>query len=291
VLRDSVSTLLRGWWANPLLAHARRLNPALPEGLRLAVPIGAGALALISILTWVANWRVIGAALIGLSLGVIVTLVLVAPAVSSRRVARQMQVPGLDPRQLNDMAAGDVVWGLALAALWQLRWLVVLALVVTPVLVIGVLRLQASDFATWQASTEALGGVGVVSPSTRLLPGGRIPFFRLVIRALTAGLLPWALLPLLTTLGVAAALFVYEPTLSLLAALLGGAVGTAVAAVLWNAIASTPLLAGPLEIVRVVLLAGLIGGLGLLARWANGQNARLLAMSMQPVRPEPGREV
>jgi hypothetical protein len=130
-----------------------------------------------------------------------------------------------------------------------------------------------------------------VNPSTRLLPGGRIPFFRLVLRALTAGLLPWAMLPVLTTLGVSAALAVYEPNLSLLAALLGGAVGAAVIAIIWNVIASTPLLAGPFEIARLVLLAGAFGGLGLLARWANRQNARLLATPVRQVNPELGKEV
>jgi hypothetical protein len=291
MILESISATLRDWWANPLFSHARRLNPLPLDSLRRAAPIGAGALALISILTWAINWRAVGAALVGLSFGVILTLLLVAPAVGARRVAGQMQTPGQDPRQLRDVAAGDVAWGLALAALWQLRWLVVLALVVTPVLVIGVLRIELSDFATWRASTEALGDAGVGDPSARLLPGGRIPFFRLAVRALTAGLLPWALLPVLTTLGVMAALSVYEPSLSLLAALLGGAVGTAVAAAIWNVIASAPLLAGPLEIIRVMLLGGIFGGLGLLARWSNGQNARLLSGSAQPVNPEPGREV
>jgi hypothetical protein len=281
---ESISVLLRDWWANPLFSHARRLMPLPLDDLRRFAPIGAGALALISILTWVINWRAVGAALVGLSFGVILTLTLVTPAVGARRVARQMGVPGQDPRQLTDLAAEDVAWGLALAALWQLRWLVVLALVVTPVLVIGVLRLELSDFATWRASTEALGGAGVADPSARLLPGGGIPFFRLAVRALSAGLLPWAMLPLLSTLGVMVALSVYEPSLSLLAALLVGAIGTAVVALIWNMIASTPLLAGPLEVVRVILLGGIFGGLGLLARRANRQNARLLLRPAQPVR-------
>jgi hypothetical protein len=278
ILLESILALLQGWWENPLFSHARRLKPAPLDRLRLAAPIGAGALAIISALTWLARWRVIGAALVGLSFGVILTLLLLAPAISARRVARQMGTPGQDPRRLVDMGAGDVAWGLALAALWQLRWLVALALVVTPVLAIGVLQIDLSDFASWRASSEVLGEAGVVDPSVRLLPGGRIPFFRLALRALTAGLLPWAMLPVLTTLGVSVALFVDEPNLSLLAALLGGAVGAAFIAVVWNAIASTPLLAGPLEIARIILLAGVFGGLGLLAHWANRQNARLLAV-------------
>jgi hypothetical protein len=278
MILESVLALLQEWWGNPLFSHARRLKPVPLDDLRLTAPISAGALVVISALTWLAHWRVISAALVGLSFGVIFTLLLLAPAISARRVARQMGTPGQDPRRLVDMGAGDVAWGLALAALWQLRWLVVLALVVTPVLVIGVLRIELSDFAAWRASSEALGEAGVVDSSVRLLPGGRIPFFRLALRALTAGLLPWAMLPVLSTLGVSAALFVDEPNLSLLAALLGGAVGAGFIAVIWNAIASTPLLAGPLEIARIILLAGVFGGLGLLARWANQQNARLLAV-------------
>jgi hypothetical protein len=192
-------------------------------------------------------------------------------------VARQMRYSRQDPRRLTDIDPRKVSWGLALAALWSLRWAIVAALVFTPVLVIGVLRLDVSDFATWRASAQALGEATPGGRAAGLLPGGRIPYIRLVVRALSAGLLPWAALPLLASLGVAAALRLDDLTLGPLAALLGGGVVTGVTGLAWYLVARTPLLGGMFEIVRVAVLAGLLAGLGLLAGRVNRHNAALLA--------------
>ncbi|HEC21887.1 MAG TPA: hypothetical protein ENI95_03100 [Chloroflexi bacterium] len=273
---------LRRWWRNPLLHHARRLKPLPFERLRLWLPIGAGTFALLAGLAWATGWRAPGAALIGLSLGAAAIMTLAAPVLGAERVTRQMRFSRQDPRRLADLDPPEVAWGLALVTLWQLRWLIVVALALTPTLVIGVLRMDISDFAAWSESARTLGEATAAGRAAWLLPDGRIPYLRLVIRALTAGLLPWAALPLMAVLGITAALALNDASLSPLAALLGSVLAGAGIGFVWNTLARTPLLGGALEIVRLALLGGLLAGLGALAHRLNMQNAALLVADEGP---------
>jgi hypothetical protein len=187
-----------------------------------------------------------------------------------------------DPRRLAGIDPVEVAWGLALVTLWKLRWAMAVGLVFTPVLIVGVLRIDLSEFTAWRESALALGDATPGARSTELLPGGRIPYLRLVMRAASAGLLPWALLPLMAALGVAAALRVRDLTLSPLVALLGQVVSLAVVGGWWAFLSQTTLLAGGWETVRLALLIGSGIGLGLAIGRMNGWSASLLPGQQQP---------
>ncbi len=268
-------TLLH-WWDNPLLRHARRDNPLpwLISGRWFGVSMAA--LALLSVLSWVLNWRPLGALLIGMSLGVVLVATLAVPLLSADRVARQMHFAKHDPRRLTDLDPREVVWGLALVTLWRLRWLIIAGLAVTPALVIGLLRIDVASFAAWGDSVQALGTSTPASAVGWLLPDGHIPYFRLVMRALCAGLLPWVMLPLLASLGVTSALVLRDASLSPLVGLLSGVLLGGLFVSVWEGLARTPFLAGGLEIVRVILLVGLLVGIGAAAVWVNRWNGVLL---------------
>lgn len=268
------------WWRNPLLHHAQRLKPMPLNRVRRGLVIGAGALAFVAILAWITHWRPGGAALMGLSLGGVLAPVAAAPVASADRVARQMRFSRQDPRRLTDLDSPEVVWGLALVTLWRLRWLIVAALALTPALVVSILRLDVSDFTVWRDSARALGDATAAGRAVWLRPDGRIPYVRLVMRALSAGLVPWVTLFLMSTLGVTAALVVRDISLSPLAALLGEIVVSVLVLLVWDGLTRTPLLAGLLELLRLALLAGLLTGLGALTAWLNRQNAAQLDASM-----------
>lgn len=275
-MRGRLVSGLRRAWNNPLLHHARRLKPFPLWFFRVGTPAAAAMLSVAAVISWAAGWRLPGAILMALSVGAVLAPAVLSPVIAADRVSRQMRYSRQDPRRLTDIDPHKVSWGLVLVALWGLRWAIVAALVFTPVLVIGVLRLDVSGFSTWRASAQVLGAATPGGRAAGLLPGGRIPYIRLVVRALSAGLLPWAALPLLASLGVTAALRLDDLTLSPLAALLGGGVVTSVTGLVWHLVARTPLLGGMFEIVRVVLLGGLLAGLGLLAERVNRHNAALL---------------
>jgi hypothetical protein len=233
-------------------------------------------LSLLSVLAWVLSWRALGAVLIGGSLGIVLAPTLAAAVLSADRVARQLRFPKYDPWRLTDVDPREVAWGLALVTLWRLRWLIIAGLAVTPALVIGLLRMDIASFAAWQSSAQALGASTPVSAVGWLLPGGHIPYFRLAIRAVSAGLLPWVMLPLLAQLGVTAALVLRDASLSPLVGLLGGVLLSGLIVSGWEWLARMPLLGGGLEIVRVALLIGLLVGIGAGAVWVNRWNAMML---------------
>ncbi len=272
-LASRVGPVAAAWWANPLLHHRRILKP-LPLGLlRHALPWVAGGLAALSIAAWAAGslpaGRALGAGLAALSIGaVLIPLVAAAPAASGEAIRH-------DPALAADLPPGTVVWGLALAGLWRVRWLIVLALALAPAFIVGLLHLEASSFLAWRDSAQALGGATPTSRAATLLTEGRLPVFRLALRVLSAGLLPWVLLPLLAALGVAISLRLPDPALSGLASLLGGVGVMLVAGLAWAFLSGTPLLAGPREVARLLLIVGLLAAPGMLARWLNGRNAWL----------------
>lgn len=271
-------TLLR-WWQNPLLRQTRRENPLPWPLLGRWLGVSMAVLSLLSVLAWVLNWRPLGAMLIGMSLGAVMSAMLSAPVLSADRVARQMRFPKHDPRRLTDLAPREVAWGLALVTLWRLRWLIIAGLAVTPVLVIGLLRMDVASFAAWQDSVQALGASTPAGDVGWLPPDGHIPYFRLVVRALSAGLLPWVMLPLLASLGVTSALVLRDASLSPLTGLLGGVLLSSLVLLVWNGLARMPLLAGGLEILRLSLLVGLLVGIGAAVVWVNRWGGTILAAS------------
>ena len=245
--------------------------------VRCGLLMAAGMLTFLVLLAWIVNWRSLGAALMGLSLGGILAPVMAAPVVSADRVARQMRFTRQDPRRLAGLDPEGVAWGLALVTLWRLRWLIIAALALTPALMISILRLDVSDFIVWRDSAQTLGDATAAGRSVWLRPDGRIPYLRLAMRALSAGLVPWVMLPLLSSAGVTTALALKDASLSPLVALLGEIVTIALILLVWDGLARTPLLAGPLELVRLVVLIGLLVGLGMLTKWVNRQNAGFLS--------------
>ncbi|GAB4477902.1 MAG: hypothetical protein Kow00124_21610 [Anaerolineae bacterium] len=282
-IRAHIDPVLRRWWDNALLRHARRLKPLNLHRLRLPLGLGAALLAAVTLTAWIARIRLLGAALIALSLAGAGLPVLLAPVSGAARVARQMAQPALDPRRLPD--ANRAAEGLVLVTLWRLRWPIIIALALTPALLIGVLRMDAASFTAWQDSAQALGGATPGARAAFLLPGGGIPYLRLILRALSAALLPWSLLPLTAAAGVLMALWLDDVGLSPLAALLAALIALPALLLLWSLLSMTPLLAGPLEIIRALLLmlflAAPIGGAAALTRLS----ARLLTPPVAPLTP------
>ncbi|MBN1430274.1 MAG: hypothetical protein JXB07_18030 [Anaerolineae bacterium] len=264
-------------WANPLLRHVRHERPLPWFVIRRWSVTAIIVVILLSGLAWVFNWRLLGALLIGASLGVILFLGLAAPVLGADRVARQMRFARYDPRRLTDLDPRVVVCGLALVTLWHLRWLIVAGIVMTPALVIGMMRLDVANFTVWRESVEALGAAAPAGASNWLPSDGHIPYFRLALRALSAGGLPWVMLPLLASLGITSALLLRDASLSPLVGLLGAILLSGVISFVWEGLTRTPLLAGGLEVVRLVLLIGLLVGIGRGVIWVNGKNGACLA--------------
>jgi hypothetical protein len=279
-IRKWIEPVLDRWWANPLLSHARRLKPlSIEKQQKWMLPV-SGGLAALAIVFWIAGHttfgRLPGAILTGLSLAAVLLPVLICPVMSAAWVARRLADPSNDPRQLSDLAPESVTWGLALAVLWRLRWPILIGLVFTPALLIGVLRLDLSDFVAWRESARALGGATDASRVAWHLGEGRVPVFRLLMRAISAGLLPWLSLPLLAISGVSAALWLEDASLSMLAALLAelpliGLIGAA-----WGFLSLTPYLAGVWEILRLIVY----GGFAALIVWASDRLNRLAARAL-----------
>jgi hypothetical protein len=182
-----------------------------------------------------------------------------------------------DPRRLTDVESHVAVWGLALVTLWRLRWFIILGLAMTPALVIGLLRLDVANFIVWQESVQALGTATPANVSNWLPSDGHIPYFRLVIRALSAGLLPWVMLPLMASLGVTSALLLHDASLSPLVGLLGAVLSSSLVLLVWGWLTLTPLFAGGLEVIRLILLVGLLVMINGMAVWVNRRNSILLA--------------
>ncbi len=245
--------------------------------------MGPGLLAAIilltglSILAWTLDWRQAGAALMVISLGVVFIPVLVSPVAGAERVARQMRFNQQDPRRLTDLDPIEIAWGLGLVTLWRLRWLILIGLALTPALMIGVARLDLSDFKVWQESFQTLGGTTAAGQAEWLLADGQIPHVRIVIRAISLGLLPWAILPLTTSLGMTAAFLLRDVNLSPLAALLGTIILLAPVGLFWNWLSRTTVLAGGLEIIRLIFLLILLAALSGAAAWLNWQNALIIS--------------
>ncbi len=267
---------LRRWWDNPLFLHARRLRRLPFRLLQYALPSTTFILTLLAVLAWALRWRALGAGLMGVSLAAVLMPLLAAPVATAGRLAQQMQSPVHDPRSLTDLDPSEVAWGLMLVALWRLRWLTLLGLVLTPTLTISLLRLDAASLEAWRGSAQALGAVTAAGRAGELLIGDGMPYFRLVLRAISGALLPWAALPLFAALGVTAALALGDASLASLVALLGEGIGAAILAMLWAAISSTPLLVGPYEMLRLLALIALLGGLLALTAPLARLNARLL---------------
>nr|MBN1229621.1 hypothetical protein [Anaerolineae bacterium] len=276
-----ISDTLRFWWRNPLLHHARRLKPLNPALAVRVVVVAAGIFLLLSLLAWIGFLpeisRVVGAVLAAISIGAVMLPALLAPVSSADRIARQMHYARQDPRRLTDLPPGQVAWGLALVTLWRLRWPILFGLALTPSMVVGVLRLDISAFTAWRDSAAVLGGATAAGQSAYLLPGGRIPYVRLVLRAVTGGLLPWGLVVVLSVFGVVAALRIDDMRLSPLAALLGGVLGSGGLVVIWHYLSLNSLLAGPFEVLRMLLLVMLGGLIALLARRLTQYGATILA--------------
>jgi len=268
-------TLLR-WWGNPLLHQARAARPLPWRALARVIPVAAGLLAVVAIVAWVITERALGAAMIALPLGVTLAALLSASVSGTLVTLGQLRAGGHTPRGMTTAVPHEIVWGLALVALWRLRWLIVAALIVTPALMIGALHLDVTAFANYRESALALGSAAPPEQVRLLTPGAGIPYFRLAMRALSAGLLALAALPLLASLGVSSALLLRDTPLSLTLALVGNIVALLVVLGVWQVVTTVYFLGQGLEVVRFALIAATLAGTGGLAWLVNRQNAELL---------------
>ncbi len=278
-VRARIGPVLERWWNNPLLRHARRQHGFPVSLVRPAIAMFGVMGSALAVIAWIARWRGAAAILFGLSLGAVMFPVLIAAPQSADRVARQMRFSQQDPRRLSNLDPEEIAWGLALATLWRLRWLIAVGLALTPALVVSVLHNTLAEYQTWQQAAAVMGDSVAAPHADMLRPDGSIPVFRLVVRAVSAGLTPWAALPLAAALGVWTALALEDPTLSPLGAALIAAVGLVLVGGLWNWITMTPLLAGGLEIVRVLIVVGLCAGQIAITWLVNGYNAKRLVLA------------
>jgi hypothetical protein len=263
-LSHRIMPVVHRWWMNPLLRHARRSAPLSPSVIRLVVPGLALLLLLISLLAWALNLRAPGAIVMALSVGAVALPVMVAPLVSAHRVAAQMENPQHDPRQLTDLDPREVAWGLSLVTMWQLRWLIALALAAVPALMIGVLHISTADFQVWRDSAQLLSDTG--NRASYLSASGGIPYFRLMLQCLSVGLLPWVLLPLMASLGVLVALQLEDVLVSDLAAIVIAMMAGSLILLVWILLSRVVLLAGSFEIVRGILLLMFMATIGFMIR-------------------------
>ncbi len=270
---ETIRPVLRGWWKNPLFHHARRSNP-MPKALALQVIGGGAAVSLLLVgLAWALNIRLLAALMAGISLAPSLLMVVAAPFLAADRLVRLSYHPRHDPRLIEGIAAREVTWGLVLATLWRLRWPIMIALMLTPALVVSVMRLEVADFATWRDSAAALGMASEAARTDLLRADGAIPLFRIGVRAVSAGLMPWALLPLMTCAGLTAGLLLDDISLSPLSTLITVVVCSMGVGLAWHGLTRTGVLGGPLEIVRLLLVGGLDVGLLIAANALNSLNA------------------
>ena len=266
----AVSTLAR-WWNSPMLSQERRDHPLPPRLSGRMLLLCAGGVMLIPIAAWVIDIRLVSAAVLGLCLASAALPILAAPIIGAG-----MAAAARDQSTFTSTSPGDAALGAALVTLWRLRWLIAVGLALTPALMVSLLRLDIATFSAYRDSVLALGSAAPTDQVSLLLPGGAIPYFRLIIRDLSGGLLAWAILPLGAALGLAGALALDDVTFGQLAGLIATVAALLVSVVAWSWLSLTPLLAGPLEALRLVLLAGMVGGLGWLAIRAAKLNAQLL---------------
>lgn len=275
-VNEYVSAPILHAWGNPLLQDARRERPMPLGRIALALGIAAGAALGLAILSWIAQWRIVGAAVMAISLAPGLIAALIAAPMGAGRIAWQMRSSSGLQRRIDLLAPRDAVIGLSLVTLWQLRWLIAAMLALTPALVLSLLHLNIVEFSAWRDSALALGDASAIARTGWLLPDGSIPYFRLILRAASAGGLAWAALPLTAALGVTSALALRDVTLGQLTAVLGGALAGSLLLLVWEILTRTPLLAGGLEFIRLILLIGLLALPGVGTRAANRLNARLL---------------
>lgn len=267
------ATAASSWlWNNALFVHARRLHPMPVQQVGIAAAVIGLVCVLAAVAAWILDWRLGAAGLAGISfIGVLLPALLIVVA-SVQHVAAQIRDGKLLNTAMSDLSADAVVVGLALAAMWRIRWLLVVSMALMPTFIVSLLRLEIAGYSTWQASAEMLGVATAAGQASRLLPDGRIPYLRLIIRATSGGVLAWVILPLLAVTGVAIVLALRDPNLSALVALLTHlGLGSLVFAV-WSVLARTPMLGGGLEVLRLALIIAAFGGLialsRQLARWS-----------------------
>jgi hypothetical protein len=267
----SIAQVVSGLWNNPLLSRERQLQPLPRKLVSRTLPITAGALTLLPIIAWAFDSRWGGAALLGVCLGMTLIPVLAAPILSATFV-----FAARDASVFTAISPGDAAIGCTLRALWRIRWLVMIGLALTPALIVSLLRLDVAAFSAYRESALALGSAAPPEQMRLLLPGGAIPYFRLSLRAVSGGLLPWALLPLSAVLGTSGALLLNDATLGQIASVVAVAGILVISGLAWNWLSITPLLARPLEAVRLALLVAMLAGYIWLAWLISRRNARLL---------------
>ena len=218
------------------------------------------------------DWRLSAAGLASISFIAVLSPVLIVVLVSVRHAAIQLRDENRFAAMTVDLPTEDVIIGLSLSSLWRIRWPIVISVALMPTFIISLLRLEIGGYVAWQASAEMLGAATAASEASRLLLDGRIPYLRLIVRAASGGLLTWAILPLMTVIGIGTVLILRDASLSALVALLAQiGIGSVIFGI-WSVLARTPLLGGTLELVRVVLIIAMLGGVLVLAvrlaRWA-----------------------
>lgn len=258
-------------WNNALFSKDRQARPLPPNLMTRTLPIAAGVLMLLPIVAWVIDIRLISAIVLGICLAAAALPALTAPFLGAGTAAAAR-----DQSTFTSMSPADAALGSAMVALWRLRWMIVVGLALTPALMISLLRLDVATFSAYRDAVLALGSAAPPDQVQLLLPGGGIPYIRLLIRDLSAGLLPWAVLPVAGALGLSGVLFLDDVTFGQMAGLIATFIVLIVTAGLWAWLSLTPIFAGMFEIIRFALLAGLLAGLLGLAYWVSKQNARLL---------------
>jgi hypothetical protein len=266
----------RRWWENPLLHTARSQKPIVWHILWKVLAVSAAVLMLVAAVAWIITDRTLGVVMLALPLGIILLTLVLAPIQGVVSAASHFKEAVANPRQMSTADPVELVWGMVLVGMWRLRWLLVICLALTPAMVVSILHVDLSTFSNYRDSVIALGSAAPPDQVQLLGTDAAIPFFRLFLRAIGIGLIPYVILPLLTTLGVTATLALRERMLSQMVGLITSVVALIIIGGIGQFLSTTYLLGRWLEILRLILIAGYFLGVGILIWRLNILNAELL---------------
>lgn len=275
-IAKTIGPTLQRWWSNPLLHAARSESPISWRVLSRIIAAAASVMMVLAIAAWIISERTLGAVLLALSLGIVLLTLATCSFQGVASAATQFKRTSDNPRQMLTADPAELVWGMALVAMWRLRWLVALCLAMTPTLMVSVLHVDVSTFINYRDSVIALGSAAPLDQVRLLGPGVSIPYFRLVLRALSIGVVPYALMPLLAALGVTTTLILRDRMLSLTLGLIASVTVLLIFGTIGQFLSSTYLLGHRLEFARLILMVAYLIGIGVLIWRVNILNADLL---------------
>lgn len=189
--RQAVPGWLNRFHANPLFAEVADSRPYAVRRLFIAFLTLLAFSFSLSLLSWLFHWRLISTVMLVLSLLAAAIPLISLPLLGARRVTRTLSDVADGEITLPAIPAYEIARGFSWRTFFHARWSLCLALALFPALLLHLFRLDLANFTIWQASALNLGSAADPARTALLLPGGGIPYGRLILRMLSlAALLP-----------------------------------------------------------------------------------------------------